>query len=372
MADKVAFTSTELKKLRSIRAKHQDVFWDANEMGKGLCVLRSPGAQDQTQSTLTFRVAYYLPSKPGKPQYVTLGRWPDGTYVYPYKDEKGQDIKAACSDINAIRHAAYNIRERAKRGLDPKRPIASGLFEDVAKDFIQLHARKNRTWKETQRIFNTYVLPEWRHLLITDITREQHVTPLLDKLVQKKFKCLQGQRKGQLLGSESIANAVLAQITKLFNWHQTRAAFTSPLVKGMRIGKTSKERARERVLSDDELRLLWPILGEMGAYGAALRCMLLTAQRAHKVSGMLRSDLKDNVHIPSHVAANGQRVRDMRVDNIWDPTRADDPPNKTVSVVPLSGKARQVIDAVPVIEHEPPADSVFTTEGPRRMRAARQ
>lgn len=42
------------------------------------------------------------------------------------------------------------------------------------RNFIELHAKKNRRWKETERIFNTYVLPEWRDFNIGDINR-QHV-----------------------------------------------------------------------------------------------------------------------------------------------------------------------------------------------------
>jgi hypothetical protein len=370
MAIREAFTPRMLNSLRSVRAQRQEIHWDGKEIG--LCVLRSPGPKDKGQSTLTFRVAYYLPSQPGKPQYVKLGRYPDGEYVYPYKDEKGQDLKATCSDIKAIRNAARDIRNRAEHGIDPKRPVASGLFEDVVKNFLALHAKKNRTFKETERIFSTYVLPEWRYLLITDITREKHVIPLLDKLVQKKFKVqktLKGGRKKELwLGGEPTANAVLAQITKLFNWHATRSEFRTPIVKGMRIGPSMKERARDRVLSDDELRVLWPILGELGTYGAALKCMLLTAQRARKVMAMQRSDLKDNVVIPSHVAETGQRVPEMRVDNIWDPTRDNDPKNKQVSVVPLSTRARQVIDALPIIDTEQPGDYIFSIDGRRPLR----
>ena len=78
----------------------------------------------------------------------------------------------------------------------------------------------------------------------------------------------------------------------------------SPIVKGMRRAKPPKDRARQRVLSDQELRVMWPILDGMGAYGAAVKCMLLTAQRARKVGMMRRSEIQNGVHDPK----NGQVI----------------------------------------------------------------
>jgi hypothetical protein len=129
----------------------------------------------------------------------------------------------------------------------------------------------NRSWKETQRLLHTYVLPEWRDLKITDIKRSR-VVDLLDRIEKKRIK-----RKGELLGGIVTADATLAALSKLFNWHATRSDdFVSPIVKGMRRAPPPNERARQRVLSDLELRLMWPLLGEMGIYGAAVQCMLLT------------------------------------------------------------------------------------------------
>ena len=48
--------------------------------------------------------------------------------------------------------------------------------------------------------------------------------------------------------------------------------------------KPPKERARQRVLNDAELRALWQACEAEGVVGAVTRCMLLTAQRARKVA----------------------------------------------------------------------------------------
>jgi hypothetical protein len=146
------------------------------------------------------------------------------------------------------------------------------------------------------------------------------------------------------------------RISTLFNWHAARSNdFTSPIVKGMKRGES---KARDLFLSDAELRVLWPLL-DGSVYGAVLKTALLTAQRFHKVSGMLRSDLKAQLTVPGHYNADKQWVEDVQIDNVWDAVRKDDPENKQVSAVPLSAMARKVIDAVP----DQGGDYVFTLNG---------
>ena len=320
--ERMKFTAARLDALLRTRPHQQMTIWDDDKNGAGLCVLVSRGPKRQHRATVTFRVCYYL--QPGKPEYVKLGRYPDGQYVYPYKDDSGKDIVIRCDDLTKVRAAASDIRNRAKLlGIDPRREVASDIFADVVKNFIELYAvgdpdsPNNRSWKETERIFKTYVLPEWGNKKIGDIKRKRDIVTLLDKIAAKKLTGT-GKNKGRKLGGRVTADAVLTQLAVLFNWHATRDEnFASPLVKKMGgRAKPIKERARQRVLSDAELRVMWPILGELGVYGAAVKCMLLTAQRARKVAVMRRADVRDSV---------------------WDATRPDDPKNKLVSVVTAVG-----------------------------------
>ena len=63
-----------------------------------------------------------------------------------------------------------------------------------------------------------------------------------------------------------------------------------PVVRGMARIKP-KERARTRVLSDDELRSIWPTLGEVGTYGALVKMPLLTAQRHGELARMTYKEI---------------------------------------------------------------------------------
>ena len=88
-----ALLNAELTK----RPHKQRVIWDSKQ--PGLCVLISRGAKDAHRATVTFRVAFYLKNVPGKPQYVSLGRYPDGQYTY-------QDWQKHCRVLRRYRRHA--------------------------------------------------------------------------------------------------------------------------------------------------------------------------------------------------------------------------------------------------------------------------
>ena len=54
---------------------------------------------------------------------------------------------------------------------------------------------------------------------------------------------------------------------------------------------SSKDRARTRILTDDELRAIWKQAEEPGPFGALVRLLLLTGQRRSKVASMRWEDV---------------------------------------------------------------------------------
>ena len=89
------------------------------------------------------------------------------------------------------------------------------------------------------------------------------------------------------------ADRVLSAAKTLLNWHAGRSDFISPLGRGGR--RTSiRERARERVLTDDELRRVWLAADQdKGPFGPFVRFVLLTATRRGEAGGLRRSELSD-------------------------------------------------------------------------------
>ena len=164
-----------LKNLSRDKPAKQVLVWDSGSRG-ALHVLLSP------EGAITMRVCYDLRSRPGKPRYKTLGRWPDGEYR--------QDGKVyRCRDIREMRTLAGIIRKAAKDDdVDPSRPPVSTRFADVVASFIELYAKPNtRRWRDTELCFETYVLPRWRDLDIAQIRRTA-IRELLDDIVARRLR----------------------------------------------------------------------------------------------------------------------------------------------------------------------------------------
>src|SRR3546814_18597577 len=101
-------------------------------------------------------------------------------------------------------------------------------------------------------------------LLITSISRRD-VTELLDTI--------------QDVSGATQSDAVLAQLSAMFNWHAARGDdFVSPIVRGMKRTKSS-ERKRKRILSDEEIQIFWRACETQGTFGAFCQSLLLTVQR---------------------------------------------------------------------------------------------
>src|SRR5439155_11034595 len=80
-----------------------------------------------------------------------------------------------------------------------------------------------------------------------------------------------------------------ALVRKIMNWHASRSDdFRSPIVMGMARTR-AKERARERILSDDELRAVWA--AATGVFGRMVRFILLTAARRSEASEMTWAEI---------------------------------------------------------------------------------
>src|SRR6516165_11804816 len=99
------------------------------------------------------------------------------------------------------------------------------------------------------------------------------------------YRAVARQDRGE--NGAAMADLTLAYMRKVFNWHAVRPECRSPFV-----ARTKPlERARDRVLTDDELRKVWRAAGDMkNAFGPFVRFTLLTATRREEAASMRRSD----------------------------------------------------------------------------------
>jgi integrase len=137
------------------------------------------------------------------------------------------------------------------------------------------------------------------------------------------------------------SNRVRASLSGMFTWGTKRG-----LVSGNPVAATDKreERSRERVLSYDELRLIWNALGD-DDYGAIVRLLTLTGQRLNEIAGLRWSELLDDM-----IDLPGERTKNGRP-----------------HFVPLAAPARAILEARPrrITASGKPRDLIFGSgEGP--------
>ncbi len=255
----------------------------------------------------------------GRKTFTIVARNPAGRQIWKEVANAGE------MPLEEARELAREGVKRIKRGEEPfptvEPPTPPESFGAVAENFIKRHVRNPdrelRSASEIERIFNRYVLPEWKTRAFVEIRRGD-VSKLLDQIEDNN--------------GPVMADRVLAALSMLSNWHAARSDdYASPIVRGMRRTKP-KERERKRLLSDDEIRLIWPILDDMGRPGAFVKLLLLTAQRRAKVAAMRWQDIDEH--------------------GVW--TIPAEPREKTnPGRLPLPGAASSIIRAQTVVENNP-------------------
>jgi integrase len=295
----------------------------------------------------------------GKPQKLTLGRW------LPPEDRKETATDPQVGDpmsLASARKLAADTMLQLSRGRDPgaakrddnqaKRQATANTFEAIATEYLKRECgvrfkdgtpsfdpSKKRSGPEQYRMLQRQVFPTLGDKPVTEI-RKSDIVRLLDRLADGELK----NDKGKLIeGGEIAADRCLALVRRILNWHAARSDdFHPPLLKGLARTKTS-ERARERILSDVELRIVWETAGEdAGPFGALVRFLLLTGARRAESAEMPWSEIDGT-------------------DWVLPPAR--DKVKKGI-IRPLSEAAREVLKARPRIEG---CEYVFSNDGGRPM-----
>jgi integrase len=252
---RILLTANFIKTATAEPGKERSVFWDATMPGFGL-VVTSTGAK-------AYCVQYRAN---GVSRRLTL----DGQLA-----------------LNVARREAKKRLGEVAKGFDPlaerrrqvaaSKVAASGTLEFIAREYFKREGRKIRTMAEREAAFERLILPMLGKCQIEDISRRD-IVRLLDKVEDER-----GPR---------MADATLAYLSRLFNWHAARTDdFRNPVVRGMRRIPNPAERARTRVLTDDELRAVWATAEKPGPFSALVRFILLTAARRNEAARMTWSEV---------------------------------------------------------------------------------
>jgi len=247
-----ALTDIAIRKAHS-PATGQAEIWDGKISGFGVRV-SSSGAK-------SFVLVY---RNGGKARRMTLGRYPMLTLA-----EARDKANAAMRQIEQGIDPAPTKQERQRQ--EEQRIVYR--FEDVVASFVVLHCQRNNrevTAKDTARILKNRFRSRWAERDIREITRIE-IIRLLDAIVEE--------------GTPSAANHALSAIRKFFNWCVERGMLDVSPCHGVK--KPTKDRSRDRVLNDDEIRTIWLSADQTGyPFGPIVKLLLLTAQRRNEVGRM--------------------------------------------------------------------------------------
>ena len=177
--------------------------------------------------------------------------------------------------LHQARAAALKIFAARTEGRDPaaekqrarRRPVVDRV-EDLVELFITEHVSKIRSAREISRLLRREVIPTWGARSIHDIGKRQ-VIELVAEVAAR--------------GTPSAANKLLKMIKAFFGWCVGRAILDTSPANGL--AAPAREKARDRVLEDDELARILSAARQMdGPYGGIVELLALTGQRREEVA----------------------------------------------------------------------------------------
>lgn len=248
----------------------------------------------------------------GKQKRFTLGTYP------------------AISLADARNEASEAIRN-VKMGQDVQREkeatrtaIAPQTLSEAFAVFIESYAKKkNRSWQEVENIFERRVRRKLGKRPLVDITRSDLIS-LFDAIE-----------------APHSANKAYRYMNRFFGWCIEKNRLDDNPMIAVALPHPEAEVSRDRILSDDEIKLFWDACDQMGyPFGDFFKLLLALGQRREEVGGMCWKDLD----------INGK---------VWNLPK-EITKNKKAHIVPLSPMSLEIIDAIP---RQGKSKWVFTTTG---------
>jgi integrase len=245
----VRLTDRSIEALRPKAARYE--VWDEARKGFGLRVT--------PRGVKSFVWVYHFD---GRPRRLTFG-------TYPHLTLAGAGVQLAES------------KDLLAKGIDPgSRAVAerdaerhAETVEELVASYLERYAKvRKRSASEDERMLRKDVLPRWSSRKAKDITRRD-IVKLLNEIVDR--------------GAPIAANRTLTILRRMFYFAVGQAIIeASPCDT---VEAPSAENRRERVLTEEEIRLLWSSLDTAPMepnVRRILRLMLVTGQRRGEVMGI--------------------------------------------------------------------------------------
>lgn len=309
------------KKVQSITppAAGQVEYWDALVPGLGLRV-----SYKGAKAWMVLKRALVAGEK--KLVRSTLGQYPAMT-------------------LDAARRAARDYIEKIDRGEDPqaaKVAKAAAAVEDSRNTFSAVRGRfltakskgptalKSKTLDEYERVLTGPDFADWENRPLKSITRAQ-VRERLDAIDER--------------ASSIVANKAFVYLRVMLNWAVEKDVITTAPTDRMKA--PDGPAGRSRVLSDDELRIVWQSLPAAGIFETPYKLLALTGQRRDEI-----------------VSLQWDEIRDLDGDKPYILLPAARTKNRLPHIVPLAPAAAFLLRMAKENRTSPPeCPYVFTTTG---------
>jgi integrase len=246
-----------------------------------------------------YLIQYRAKPAPGgkaKTRRITIGQ--HGPWTVEHARSAAKELLANVDlgrDPFADREAEREARQQAADAAAAAQQAAElrmrDTFEAVAERYIDLCLTK-KSGAETARLIRYDAVPVWRGRHIAEVRRAD-VADLTDTIKKR---------------SPAVARSTYAALRGLFSWCVERDLIAASPCDA--VTAPPRPEARDRVLADDELRLIWKASDGLGpVFSAVVKLLALTGQRRAEVAGMAWTELDIEAatwRIPRERAKNGR------------------------------------------------------------------
>lgn len=294
MPAKKRFTETWLKSLLDRPPEADTTYSEAGRVG---FVLRH-----RTGGTLAFVARY---QRNGKPDWLTIGEYPALTLEQAHEAHaevrkqlaNGLDPKAERERLRIEREREQQ-RRKVTEGITVRSVIAEWAWWHARRKEPSTGKRRRKNPREAVRLLKVHLLvPHLKDKPAANITKRDLVM-VIDKVIARDALVM--------------ANRIRDLIVQVFAFAASRDLIPSSPAAGLLRKPGGEEASRERVLSRDEIRVVWAALDDPKTKMSlrvrlALKLILATAQRGGEVSKarLDEFDISSRVWtIPADVAKN--------------------------------------------------------------------
>jgi len=217
----------------------------------------------------------------GAMRKYTIGSYPEITL---------KDARARNTELRASIQAGNDPQTAKKLARSPSSTNVEECFEEYLRDYLKVNLK---SWPEYERAMRSDVLP-----FVGKIELQALDKPAIRGVIRRITE------RGRMV----LANRVLQYISKLLKW-AVGVGYIS-VNPAADIPNPAKERARERVLSLDEVRSVLDACDSLGGVQADfLKFLLFSGQRLNEIAKLTHDEvMDDHIAIPRDRNKSGETI----------------------------------------------------------------